>query len=257
MKLLRMRWLGRILTVASSAILACYLLLLGMEVYSAWQASRTLDRVEALRIGDSYADFERAVEQCALLTDGSDRFCGVYRIEPLWTLIWKLPGAWPDRIQNLSNHIGLRFWDLKIASSVEDGRIRSISVRLYVVGRYEALGARWWLAAQMPTIYERTPVLNVADRRTHIGWYHITSLPSGEGVGISATPASRPKELLARRINRRCFLSFRGCDGLCELLPEAVAVLNERNESWGGCTDVPRSRCELKNDICHAAAASP
>ena len=36
------------------------------------------------------------------------------------------------------------------------------------------------------------------------------------------------------RFNRACLLSFRGCDGLCELFPNAIPMLNEHHRSWGG-----------------------
>jgi hypothetical protein len=79
-----------------------------------------------------------------------------------------------------------------------------------------------------------------------MGWYHITSVPSGEGFTVHATPISTEKELNARRINRGCLFSSRGCDGLCELLSEAIPVLRERNSSWGGWTDATPSKCEVK-----------
>jgi len=76
-------------------------------------------------------------------------------------------------------------------------------------------------------------------------WFHITSLPGGEGFSINATPASTVQELASRRINRGCLFSSAGCDGLCELLPDAVPVLKERNRGWGGGTGVPKSKCDL------------
>jgi len=84
----------------------------------------------------------------------------------------------------------------------------------------------------------------------YMHWYHITSMPSGEGFRVYATNESTDKELRARHINPACLLSFRGCDGLCELLPDAVPVLNDRHRGWGGCCSVPRSWCELKDDDC-------
>ena len=84
-----------------------------------------------------------------------------------------------------------------------------------------------------------------------MGWYHIMSVPPGGGCRHFYYCGQYTKELLAGRINRKGLLSFSRCDGLCELLPDAVAVLKERNESWGGCTEVPRSRCDILKDNCH------
>jgi hypothetical protein len=231
-----------------------YLLLLGMEAYSAWLVSSTLDRIEALRVGDPYSTFERATEGCSRIeATSSGRICssgaGAFHFSALWKLESKLPEAY--RLENLLNKAGLRYWFLTTSGSADNGRIREISTYLYLVGRYEALGTRWELAASIPSRYDQFASTSV-DRRTYMGWYHITSMPSGEGFGIYATPASTDQELLARRINRKCFFSFRGCDGLCELLPDAIPVLNERKRSWGGCCGVPRSWCELKNDTCRA-----
>jgi hypothetical protein len=77
-------------------------------------------------------------------------------------------------------------------------------------------------------------------------------MPSGEGFRVYAIKESTDKELRTRRINRTCLFSFRGCDGLCELIPDAVPVLIERHRSWGGCCSVPPSWYELKNDDCRS-----
>jgi hypothetical protein len=113
----------------------------------------------------------------------------------------------------------------------------------------------WDLSNHIPEPY-RDEELSADAKRTLMHWYHITSMPSGEGFRIYVTSSSTDKELNARRINRKCFLSFRGCDGLCELLPDAIPVLNERGRTFGGCTSVPRSWCELKNDNCRKAFES-
>ena len=66
-----------------------------------------------------------------------------------------------------------------------------------VVGRYEMLGAGWGLAPNIPSFYEERP-LSEDDRRTHLGWFHITSMPSGEGFQMRDKPKYRKRVALAR-----------------------------------------------------------
>ena len=225
-----------------------YVLLLSMQAYSQHQASDVLDRLEALRVGDPEVKFENAIKGTpktgnqfgeALYTVTS----GPYRLPSILRLAEKMPTS----IWQLSNRLGLRYWRLDITSSSEKGRVRDVWAYSYVVGRHEALGAEWKIAPALPDVYELRSS-RPDEQRTYMGWYHITSSPSGEGFSIYATPASTDPELMARHINRKCFLSIRGCDGLCELLPDAIPVLKQRNKGFGGCTSVPHSRCELPQE---------
>jgi len=71
--------------------------------------------------------------------------------------------------------------------------------------------------------------------RTFLGGYSITSLPGGTGIRIAATPGSQPRELQARHINRACLRSFNQCEELCQLLPDAISVLDDRGWHWADC----------------------
>jgi hypothetical protein len=224
-----------------AALAAFYLFLLAEEAYSARQASKMLDGLEALRIEEPAEDFERAVKGCKIEKDNSNWSCTMIAGPFRRSFPWKQIGT---TIQGL-NRAGLRYWRLVAFAVIKDDKIQSVSVVFFSNGRYEALGSRWAIADQIPSLYQ--PIAKDANQqRTFLGWYHITSVPSGEGFEVYATPASTDVELRARHINRRCFLSSRGCDGLCELLPDAIPVLRERNMSWGGWTGVPPSKCEWK-----------
>src|SRR6266851_545534 len=253
------RWLpprsrkGRIVVSVAAVLVAivslAYLLLLTEERYSALQASRMLDRLEALRMGDPAADFERAVTGCKVERTDSEYACelisGAYSHETLWKVIWQLPESQAYQLSRLLDRAGLRAWRLTASSSIQQGHIQSVSAFLLVVGRYETLGARWRIAQQIPSDYLQADLPSY-ERRTLFHWFHITSLPPGQGFTVDATADSTEKELRARRINRRCLFSFRGCDGLCEILPDAVPVLKERGGDWGGWTDAPRPKCAWK-----------
>ena len=149
-------------------------------------------------------------------------------------------------------HVGLRGRYLSVHARIDQPQIRSMAVTLIVVGRYESLGNMWQIADRVPQQYQKES-LGTDDQRTYMAWIHITSIPPGEGLRLYATPTSTPQELQARHANPMCLFSFRGCDGLCELLPDAIPILNERKRGWGGCTGVPPSWCELKYDDCRSS----
>ena len=241
------RILGYFIFTITLGLTVLYISLLGMQAYSQHQASVVLDRLEALRVGDPEVKFEDAVkgisatrnqfgEVLYTLTSGSYRSRSLQRFA----------GTMPPWLWRLSNGLGLRYWRLDITSHAENNQIKDVWVSSYLVGRYEALGAEWQIAPTVGPSLERL-VRQANEHRTFLHWYHLMSRPSGEGFSIHVTPASTEKELLARQINRRCLLSFRGCDGLCELLPHAIPVLVDRHQDWGGGTCVPRSHCDFNN----------
>jgi hypothetical protein len=227
-----------------------YLFLLGAQVYSVLRVSRVLDRVERLRPGDPYTDYKSVISGCKTSeTTGSGSYChvvaGAFRSYLTWQLLQKVSDSLFDRIFATTSHMGLRYWDVLVSAAAKDDRLTNVSVRLYVVGRYEALGATWTRAATIPALYHGV-ALAPQDQQTYMHWYHITSMPSGEVFSVSTSNGSTEAELQARHFNRACLLSSRGCDGLCELFPYAIPVLNERHRSWGGWCSVPRSWCASK-----------
>jgi hypothetical protein len=171
-----------------------------------------------------------------------------YRFERVWRLFSKLPEPWNSRLRNGLDVLGLRAWDIRVYPSLHDNQLESISVRAFVTGRYETLGASWLMADHAMKFAGGG--IEEGDPQTLMHWYHITSYISGEGYRISVTPRSSEEELWARHINGRCLVSFRGCDGLCDLLPDAARLLNKRHSSFGGCTGVPKPSCEIQNDDC-------
>jgi hypothetical protein len=236
------------------ALPALYLFLLAAEWDSARKASKMLDRLERVRMDDPAANFEQAVRGCKLQKTSSGDTCivyvGAFRFDTPWRLIARLPSDWDYKLNEALSRAGLRQWRLAVFSTVHDERIQSITVGFGVVGRdYEALGADWVISDRVPVRYYADRRLSSDQYRTYLSLYHITSVPSGVGFTVYATGASTENELRARFINRRCMFSFRGCDGLCELLPNAATVLKERKPILGDCGFLPRSRCELA-DLC-------
>ena len=239
--------------IAISVPIMLYGLLLTVHAYQAWRLSRMLSSLEEIRVGDSAARILQTIEWCTIERSESEYICQVVDL-PLqfgWLqrLTWKLPNE--GRVMDRLDRIGLRGHYLTVTADIDREQVRSLSVTLIVVGRYESLGSKWTIAERIPEHYQH-PSLNHDDQRTYLAWFHITSIPPGEGFAIYATPASTAKEMRARHVNARCLFSFKGCDGLCELLPNAVTVLQQRRRSWGGCCDVPASPCDLQNDVCRS-----
>ncbi len=220
-----------------------YIVLLSMEAYSARQASAALTQLEDLRLGDPVSSYDRAVS--AFETEAGVRVltAGAFRLERLWDWTWTFSPNCAERLYYFASRVGLRWWRLTTSATVENGKLSHVSVGFMVVGRYEMLGTGWNLNQKQALMYGRIPITG-EDRRTFMNWLHITSMPSGEGFQIGVTPQSTINELAARRINRRCLLSLRGCDGLCELLPNVSSVLRERGTDWEGYTNVPPSPCK-------------
>ncbi len=65
---------GCAIVIVLSGLTGLYVVLLGMQAYSQRQASHLLDRVEALRLGDSEASFDSAVNGFPLKKPRRERF---------------------------------------------------------------------------------------------------------------------------------------------------------------------------------------
>jgi len=243
----RRGWLIATIGAPILVLASLYLYLLAEERISAWQAARILDRLEMLQLGDPAANFERAVQGCPMENTSTSLTCvvhaGAFRFAYPWKLLSRLPDDWTYILSKLLGRAGLRYWRLVASASINDAQVKGISVGVFVAGRYESLGAGWNLSPNLPDRY-RNLNLSPDQKRTYVNWFNITGIPGGEGFEIHATSGSTEKELRARRVNRSCLFSFRGCDGLCELLPDASAILMERNSTWGGRTGAPRSKCD-------------
>jgi hypothetical protein len=236
-------WSGSLLVLAP---LLLYLSLLAVQAYSVHQASIALTQLENLRLGDPASSFDRAVSPFRVEAGTHVLNAGAYRWSWAWEKLWLFNQSWGDELFYWFNRAGLRWWNVRASSSSQNEKLTGISVGFMVVGRYEMLGTGWRLDPDHPSVWGLGPHTEV-DRRTLVRWFHITSMPNGEGWEIVATPESTPAELAARHINRNCLLTLRGCDGLCELLPQAMTVLRERGTDWGGYTSVPASPCQNKD----------
>jgi hypothetical protein len=246
----KFRFLALLVAVLVGVPVAGYATLLAANAASAWRISRVLNSLEKIRVGDPPANLLRAIKGCTIQQKGTEYFCHVvhFQLQFPWlqTAISKVPESWiwEDRFRRL----GLKSQYLSIFARVDSQQVQSISATLIVDGRYESLGQQWELAEHIPEPYVNDPSTTLEDRRTLMLWFHITSSRPGQGFHIDVTPASTPEELRARHANLHCLFSFQGCDGLCELMPDAIPVLRQRNRGFGGCTNAPASHCDLTYD---------
>lgn len=210
-----------------------YVSLFALQLYSGWQGSRTLDRLEALRIGDPEQGCYAALEGTQAADGTHTITAGTYRFVRLTQWASRLDPRLTYRAVELADRAGLRSWKLWANCGTKDGLVSGVAARLMVDGRQEILGGGWRLASAIPDSLLR----HEADKSvaTTIHFAAIDGPPNGENVEIETTMRSSPADLAARRINRRCLLSFRGCESLCQLLPHATSMLQARNLTSFAC----------------------
>src|SRR5579885_2843384 len=233
-KATKRRVVGMLTLVFVGFPLAAYAALLAGNALSAWRISGILNHLEKVRVGDPDTVLMNT-EGCAFKQIDSEYFCQIYhfpfQFEWLDAAIWKLPRAatWAERFRRL----GLREQYVSVSATIDHQRVKSIWVADMVAGRYESLGNQWEIAEHVPERH-LDDSLPPEDLRTFMNWFHITNIRPGEGLHLFVTPTSTPDELRARHANPRCLFSFRGCDGLCDLMPDAIRVLKQRNRGFGG-----------------------
>jgi hypothetical protein len=245
-----------LLAVAFMATLAvAYLVALGSEAYSAWEASRMLAKLEALRVGSPVSEFDYAVRPCEVETTGSTHLyvmtAGPFRTRTPWQLLFKLPARIVIPAKDVLRRAGLRAWRIMVRPTVRDGRIRSLLVLFTLDRGNVALGAEWELSERFQERLERGAPIE-QDPHTVFEIYHINTVPGGQGISVHTTSASTDEELRARHIDRNCLFSFGGCEGLSEVLPGVLPVLKAHGQLriWCGCDFSTVPWCDLSKDKC-------
>jgi hypothetical protein len=156
-----------------------------------------------------------------------------YRFVRLTEWAWKVAPQLAYKGIALADRAGLRTWELRANCGTKDGHVSGVTAGVMVDGRQEVLGGGWRLASASPDdLLTHEPDKSVA---TSIHFAAIDGPPNGEYVEILATMRSSPTDLAARRINRGCLLSFRGCESLCQLLPNATPILQARDLASFAC----------------------
>lgn len=222
-------FVARLLLVLILLPTAPYGFLLILQTYSAWQARRTLDRLEALRLGDPAADFDRAVRSCKAEYGTRSLTAGAYRFALLVDKLWNLAPSIAEGVYDALNFGGLHYWRLNAADTVKDGRIVGLSVGLMAVGRGETFGAQWRIASTIPDRCLRG--FQDKNASTCVSPFAISSNPGGEGYRFFLTDRSSKRDLEARIVNRSCLFPFHSCKSIFEFLPRANRLIQEQNVS--------------------------
>jgi hypothetical protein len=230
----------RVLTFSISSFFAIlfisYISLLIAQTVSARRMSKTLDALEAIRIGDPASSLEKAVPQCPLSQTEKEYSCGMLAVGAwYWQGFSHIPSEYYLPIVWRFRRLGIQPWYVSVDASVRDGQIRNLRLFVFFVAGRKSLGEEWELNASMPQRFIEESNTMTDQSRTFIGGYSITSLPGGTGIRIAVTPGSEPKELQARHINQACLRSFNGCEELCQLLPDVTSVLHDRGWHWADC----------------------
>lgn len=209
---------------------ALYVVMLALQIYSAWEASRTLDRLEALRIGDPAADFDKAVRSCR------EQYDTHVLISGSWSALRYFPSkVWDvslgDGFRTSLNRAGLRYWELRASDKVSDGRIRSLSVEVLDFGYPMSVGAGWRIATDLPEFCVEH--VTKSDAPTCVNWFAIDAIPGGEGYHVNLTDRSSAQDLSARVVNRRCLYPFGHCSSVFQLLPNLHPLLQKQQNLAG------------------------
>ncbi len=242
--------LGVVIAIVAAVLLCA--VMLGSEAVSARRAKKLLRAVEALRVDEPVGEFEKAAGSCKLQKYESTYVCEVipwpYAQGWFWATVGKFGNGLPFMIGNALSYAGIRPWRVSASILVENAKIKEIHAHISVRGRHEVLGALWTLQKDVLPEYSSGKWAPEEDRRTAFKYWGIT--PGGEELAILTTGMSTEKEMSTRAVNSDCLFTIRGCDGLCELLPNVLAVLDERGTDWGGCSSGSPKKCRAKNDHC-------
>jgi hypothetical protein len=138
--------------------------------------------------------------------------------------------------RRLRRATGLRYWMVFSAIAVKKQQVVAVQAETYVEGKTMWLGTSWRFA-EKPREFERDPNAeylqwppepdrNFVSPATLEMWR-----AGGTSRGFWVKPTSPIVERrVANRWNLGCLDSFRGCDSLCDLLPEAAPFFKEHSE---------------------------
>jgi len=258
---------ARLLVVAVGILFLCYVTPRLLLAYQIHRASKMLAKVQRVNVGDSedsirpllkrYGGYRWDVQLGAL-----EDFNYVLEVNP-----WRFPtvsnyksGGREHPIgvgmnARLRRAMGLRQWLVTSEIAVKKQQIVAVQADVFVEGKIMWLGTSWRLS-EKPREFKRDPTAD------YVQWplppnLHFVSpafLEMGTGGGTSwdfwfKPPSPAVQRRVANRWNFGCLDSFRGCDSLCDLLPEAARFFNEHSDlaPGGGGWD-ENSRSCIKHD---------
>lgn len=244
MKRRTVRLLQLVVAAASALVLCCFVtarLILANRIH---HACEMLAMVQAIRIGDSEDSIRpllkrfggyRWERQLGALEDYNDELL----VNP-----WRFPtfsggestpvgAALNARIRRA---IGFRYWMVSCEIAVKEKLIVAVQADTFVEGSDRWLGTSWRLS-EKPREYARDPKADylVWPPQPDLDFVSTAILEmrdsSGDAWAFWVKPSSPTVERqVASRWNLSCLDSFRGCDNMCDLLPEARRFFAEHSD---------------------------
>jgi len=192
------------------------------EHYQAHRAMRVYDQLLSVRIGDTFAEFDRKVPGCKAGEADGEYICFVIPVTERikgrldWFLMLEQEEIYQWQMAQ-RQRIGLRDWSLVSRVTMLRGRVSEINTQFFVVGRDQMLGCLWYVKPELgrARVGSNGPI----GASTSLDETHITSAWAGLGYRMEFTPRSEVRDLHMREINGSCLTSFKGCSDSRELLP--------------------------------------
>lgn len=255
----------RFLAVAVGVLLLCYAIARLLLTYQIHRASQMLAKVQSVSVGDSENSIGQLLKRYGgyrwdVQLGAHEDYNYVLEINP-----WRFP--------TLSNYksvgrehpigiglntrfrraIGLRWWLVTSEIAIKNKRVVAVQAETCVEGKTMWLGTSWRLS-EKPREFERDPTAVYLSFEPDVDFVSPAILEMGTGGGTSwgfwIKPSSpRVQRDLTNRWDFGCLDSLRGCDTLCDLLPEAARFFSEHSElaPRGGGWDKKSGNC-LKHD---------
>jgi len=250
----------RLLAVAIGLLLLCYVAARLLLAYEIHRASQMLEKVRAVNVGDSEDSIRPLLKRFGgyrwdVQLGALENYNYVLEINP-----WRYP--------TLSNHrehpiktgfnarirsaFGLRQWLVLSEIAIKKQQVVAVQAETYVEGKTMWLGTSWRLS-EKPREFERDPTADYLQWPPEPDLDLVSSAILEMGIGGGASwsfwvkPSSPTiQRKAANRWDFGCLDSFRGCDSLCDLLPEAARFLHEQSgfSPRGGGWDEDSRTCK-------------
>jgi hypothetical protein len=244
----RLGAVARLLAVAFCVAFLCYIAARLVLAYQIRRGSHIVEEVQRVKVGDSEDSLSTLLKRFdgyrwdAQLGSHED-YNYVLEINP-----WRFPtlqdaksggrehvlgSAWNSRFRRA---IGLRQWLVTSEIAVKKRQVVAVQSDVVVEGKTMWLGTSWRLS-EKPREFERDPNVDYLEWpvKPDLDFVSPTFLEMGTGGGSSwrfwIEPSLPTVQLqVAKRWDFGCLDSFRGCDSLCDLLPEAARFFNQHSE---------------------------
>jgi len=233
-----------LLAVAVGVLLLCHVTAWLFLAYQIHRASEMLAEIQRVSVGNSEDSIRPLLKRFGgyrwdVQLGALEDFNYVLEVNP-----WRYPTLSNGRERpigtglnvRLRRALGLRQWLVMSEISIKKQRVVAVQAETYVEGKTMWLGTSWRLS-EKPREFERDPAAEYVQwpPEPNLDFVSPGILEMGIGGGTIWEFWVKPslptvQHQVAKRWDFGCLDSFRGCDSLCDLLPEATQFFNEHNE---------------------------